>query len=170
MCWKWHTAHNQHGRGSDFAFSFFAVYVQRRLIFCRRFLYVVTTCIGLTVHHQVLRLLRCRNLLLTVMLIWFSYVLASDSSLCALTSCFIWVSMNNCSERVRFMVLLVCWFVTCGCPESFVWAEVCCMALVHCGRSCNRMLRFNIVTGEIETSTSSNLSRKAIYIKRLFSN
>jgi hypothetical protein len=39
---------------SDFAFGYFAVYVQRRLIFSRRFLFIVTTtCFGLTGHHQV---------------------------------------------------------------------------------------------------------------------
>jgi hypothetical protein len=42
--------------GSDFAFHFFAVHVQRRLIFSH-LLFIVTTCFGLTGHHQVYRLL-----------------------------------------------------------------------------------------------------------------
>jgi hypothetical protein len=41
---------------------FFAVYLQRRLIFCHRFLFIDTTCFGLTGYHQVYRLLWWRNL------------------------------------------------------------------------------------------------------------
>jgi hypothetical protein len=37
---------------SDF---FFAVYVQRLLIFSRGFLFIVTTCFGRSGHHQVYR-------------------------------------------------------------------------------------------------------------------
>jgi hypothetical protein len=38
---------------SDFAFQFFAIYVQRLLIFSRPFLFIFTTCFGLRSHHQV---------------------------------------------------------------------------------------------------------------------
>jgi hypothetical protein len=34
------------------------------------------------------------------MLFCFSYVVASGSRLCVITSCFIWVSLNNCYARV----------------------------------------------------------------------
>jgi hypothetical protein len=62
---------------SGFAFRFFAVFMHRRLIFSRRFLFIDTTCFDLTGHHQVYRLLWWRNLLLTVMLFCFSYVVTS---------------------------------------------------------------------------------------------
>jgi hypothetical protein len=39
----------------DFAFRFFAVYMQRLLIFCRHFLSIDTTCFSLTGHHQAYR-------------------------------------------------------------------------------------------------------------------
>jgi hypothetical protein len=82
---------------------FFVVYVQRRLIFSRRFLFILTTCFGLTDHHhQVYKLLWWRNVLLIVMLFCFSYVfvVTSVSRLCDLTTCFIWVPLNNCYARV----------------------------------------------------------------------
>jgi hypothetical protein len=87
---------------------FSAVYVQHRLIFFRRFLFIDTTCFGITGHHHVYRLLWWRNLLLTAMLSGFSYVLASDSRLCGLTSCFIWVSLNNCYARVCLICNIWC--------------------------------------------------------------
>jgi hypothetical protein len=81
--------------------SVFAVYVQCRLIFSPRFLFTVTTCFGLTGHHQAYRLLWWRNLLLTViMLFCCSYVVASHSRLCGFTSCFLCVSFSNCCARV----------------------------------------------------------------------
>jgi hypothetical protein len=39
----------------DFAFRYFAVYVQRRLIFSRRFLFIVTICFGPAGHHHVMQ-------------------------------------------------------------------------------------------------------------------
>jgi hypothetical protein len=62
ICIKWQ--HPVALRRYDFAFRFFAVYVQRRLIFSRCFLFV-TTCFGLTGRHQVYRSSRWRNLLLS---------------------------------------------------------------------------------------------------------
>jgi hypothetical protein len=44
-------------RISGFEFRFLAIYVQRRLLFSRRVLNIVTTCFGLTGHHQVYGLL-----------------------------------------------------------------------------------------------------------------
>jgi hypothetical protein len=44
-------------RRSDFAFCFYAVYVQRRLLFTRRFLFIDNICFGLTGHLQVYTLL-----------------------------------------------------------------------------------------------------------------
>jgi hypothetical protein len=48
----------------------------QRLLFSRRFLYIITTCFGLTDHYQVYRFLWWSNLLLTVMLFCFSNFLA----------------------------------------------------------------------------------------------
>jgi hypothetical protein len=121
-------------------FRFYAVYVQRRFIFSRHFLMFRSNW-----HHQVYSLLWWRNLLLIVMMCCFSYVVASSSSFCGLSSCFIWVSLNNCYARVCLIcnmwcvmlelyfkvrmycifgfctydvtVLLVCRFV--ACPECF---------------------------------------------------
>jgi hypothetical protein len=59
----------------QFGFRFFAVYMQPRLTFSRRFLFDVTTCFGLTGHHLMYRLW-WRNLLLTVKLFCFCYVVA----------------------------------------------------------------------------------------------
>jgi hypothetical protein len=74
-------------RGTNFAFRFFAVYVERQLKFSRRLLLIVTTCFGLT-GHQVYILLWWRTLLLTVMLFSFSYTVASDYFwLCGLSRC-----------------------------------------------------------------------------------
>jgi hypothetical protein len=66
-------------RSYDFAFRCFsAVYVQHRLIYSDRFLFIVTTCFGLTYHHQLHRLLWWRNLRLTEMLFCFPYVVTLD--------------------------------------------------------------------------------------------
>jgi hypothetical protein len=62
----------------DFAFCFYAVYVQLLLLFSRRFLFIDTTCFGLTGHLQVYRLLWLGNLLLTATVFCFTYVVASD--------------------------------------------------------------------------------------------
>jgi hypothetical protein len=126
---------------SDFAFRFVAVYVQRRLIFSCRFLFIVNTCFGLIGHRQVYRLWRWRNLLLTVMLFCFSYALASDSRFCGLANSFVLVSLNNCYARVCLMVLLVCWFVACGCPECFLGRK-----FVEWQPAITVVLQFNIVT------------------------
>jgi hypothetical protein len=147
----------------DFAFHFFAVYVQRRVISSRRFLFIIITYFCLTGHHQVYRLLWWRNLLLTVKFFCFSYVFVSGSRLYELTSCFIWVSLNN--YYVRNCLICSMWCVMLGlhfkvhtyiqllyiwcylrfswlvdlCPVAdlnvFVWAEVCCMAVGHRGCS-----------------------------------
>jgi hypothetical protein len=114
---------------SDFAFCFFAIYVQHRLIFSCQFTFIVTIHFGLTGHHQVYRLLWLRNLLLTVMLFCFSYAAASDFRLCGLTTCFTWVSLNNFYACVCLMVLSVCgpWLSR----NVSVGAEVCCMVVSH---------------------------------------
>jgi hypothetical protein len=92
---------------TNFASHFFVFYVQRRLMFSRRLLFIVTACFGLTGHHEMCRLLWWRGLLLTVMLLRFSYVVASNSRLCGLASFFIWVFFNNCYAHVCLMVLLL---------------------------------------------------------------
>jgi hypothetical protein len=62
---------------SDFAFCFYAVYVQLQLI-PSRFLCTDTTCFGLIDYRQVYRLWWLRSLLFTVMLFCFPYVIAPD--------------------------------------------------------------------------------------------
>jgi hypothetical protein len=95
--------------GSDFLLCFFAIYVQCQLIFSHRFLFIVTTYFGLSGHQQVYRLFWWRNLLAAhCNAVLLCYVIASDSSFCGLSSCFIWVSLNNCYAHDCIMVLLVC--------------------------------------------------------------
>jgi hypothetical protein len=57
-----------------YAFWFYAVYVQRRLIFSIRLPFIDINFCGITGHLQGYRLLWLRNLLLTVILFCFSYV------------------------------------------------------------------------------------------------
>jgi hypothetical protein len=88
-------------RRSEFELRFFVVHVQRQFLFFCHFLVIVTTCFGVARHHLVYRLLCWRNLLLTVIMLCFSYVVALDSRLCQLTSWFIWVFLNVVSKATK---------------------------------------------------------------------
>jgi hypothetical protein len=85
---------------SDVALCFYAIYVQLLLLlFTCHFFFIDTTCFGLTGHLQVYRLLWLRNLLLTVKLLCFSYVVASDYIwLCGITT-------NDCDGRPQHKIL-----------------------------------------------------------------
>jgi hypothetical protein len=74
---------------SAFTFCFYAVYVQLRLTIHSSFFFIDTTCFSLTSHLHVYRLLWLWNLLLTVKLPCFPYMVALDYIwLYGLTICF----------------------------------------------------------------------------------
>lgn len=63
MVWRRYLTHrSRYHMDLTLRSAFFAVYVRRRLICCRHFVFIVTACFVLTCHHQVNRLLWWRNL------------------------------------------------------------------------------------------------------------
>ena len=101
---------------SEFVFCFDAGCVQRQLTFSYRFLFVVTTCFGLTDHLLAYRLLWFQNLLLTVMLFCFCYVEALDCIwLCGLVIFFFYLGVL---ELGIFVVLWLAINTTNSCPSK----------------------------------------------------
>jgi hypothetical protein len=100
-------------RSFDLAFRFFAVYMQRRLIFSPRGRYMFrpnrpSSGVHFVVMKDSTAQLQCCSA-------FFMSLPRINSRLYGLTRCFIWVSLKNCHARVYLMSLLV----ACGCPECF---------------------------------------------------